>query len=302
MTRHSALPALTAILAMLVAGPVWAQQTNPLFKEAKVRNYLPHMTWAEAEQALARTDVAIIPVGSIEQHGPHLPLGTDIYAAVQTCQLIAQRTDVLIAPAVFAGLSEHHMGFPGTIALSPETFEAVVYETAQSLIAHGVRKILIYNGHGGNTVSVQNVLNRINQETGATAVFLNTIPVPAPNPPEKEIPYDFHAGVGETSLMLYLTPALVDMSQARKPTLTFPPIAQKALAAGKADALEAVVNASLFRPKDTGKRASTREMTDTGVVTSGDPRDGTAESGRREVDRLVAAAVAYIETWKGLDR
>jgi len=101
-----------------------AQETNlnPLFTEKKVKNYLPHMTWPEVEEALKRTDVVIIPVGSIEQHAKHLPLGMDSYGAVETCKLIAQRAEAVVAPVVLAGLSSHHMGFPGTITLTPETF------------------------------------------------------------------------------------------------------------------------------------------------------------------------------------
>ena len=166
---------LTLLVLMAVAASVFAQDANPLFKDTRIKNYIPHMTWREVEQALTHTDMVVIPVGSNEQHGPHLPLGTDIFAAIETCKLLAQRTDILIAPVVLAGVSEHHMGFPGTIALSPETFEAVIIDTARSLIRHGFKKLMILNGHGGNLPALRAAVETINQTTSATAVLLDDL-------------------------------------------------------------------------------------------------------------------------------
>jgi creatinine amidohydrolase/Fe(II)-dependent formamide hydrolase-like protein len=85
---------------------------------------------------------------------------------------------------------------------------------------------MIYNGHGGNAASVAHIIQKINQTTPATAFNLGNIDVPDDGA-EEEIPFDWHAGEIETSIMLYLTPNLVDMSLAEKPVLTFPPIVQK---------------------------------------------------------------------------
>ena len=296
--KRSFILVIMGVLGIVFFGSaVTAQDTNPLFKEAKIKNYLPHMSWFEVEQALKHTDMVIIPVGSIEQHGRHLPLGTDSIGAIETCKLIAQETDVIIAPVVLAGLSEHHMGFPGSITLTPATFEAVLFESAQSLIRHGFKKIMIYNGHGGNTRSCENVLQKINQETEASAVFLNTITVPQLDPPEEEIPFDWHAGEGETSSMLYLSNSLVDMSRAEKPKLSLPKTADKALKNTGAD-LTQVAMANLFRPKATGKKASSREMSNNGVFTTGDPSNASAARGRRNTLHFVKAVVQYIEDWK----
>ncbi|MFC1732045.1 creatininase family protein [candidate division KSB1 bacterium] len=277
-----------------------AQDTNPLFSEGRVKNYLPHMSWYEVEQALKTTDMAIIPVGSIEQHGKHLPLCTDTYAAIERMKLLAQKTDVLVAPAVYAGLSEHHMGFPGTLTLSPATFEAVVFECAESLIRHGVRKIMIFNGHGGNSVSVANIIQRINQETEASAVSLNDIQVPDEQETEA-IPFDWHAGVNETASMLYLTPGLVDMNLAEKPVLTLPEIVERVNRSGNEN-IQAVSSTFLFRPLSTGKKGSSREMSNIGVFTSGDPRTATAELGKKRIDAFIDAAVEFIEAWKAIDK
>jgi creatinine amidohydrolase len=303
------LGAMVTLVFILVSpasfgGPLQLEgPTNPLFKEAKVKNYLPHMSWKEVEEALQETDMVIIPVGSIEQHGKHLPLCSDICAAIEMCKLIAQKADVLVAPAVYAGLSEHHLGFPGSITLTPETFEAVVYETALSLIGHGFKKIMIYNGHGGNTTSVINIIQKINQNTLATAVLLNDLELSPEENPEEPIPFDWHAGEGETSSMLYLAPSLVDMSQAEKPVLTFPPIVQKILENAETEPnLGLVQEANLFRPKDSEKMASSREMSSNGVFTSGDPKNATAERGRKSKERQIQAAVQFIEAWKKVSR
>ena len=113
-----------------------AAQSNPLWTQQKVRNYLPHMTAPEVETLLTRTDMVIIPVGSLEQHGNHLPIGTDFINGVERCKLIAQERDILVAPVLMVGQSPYHMGFAGTITLSAETIIQVHLEAVESLIEH----------------------------------------------------------------------------------------------------------------------------------------------------------------------
>jgi creatinine amidohydrolase len=277
--------------------------SNPLFKEYKIKNYIPHMSWAEVEAALKTTDMVIIPVGSIEQHGKHLPLGTDRYIAIELSKLIAQKADVLVAPSVLAGLSEHHMGFPGTLTLSPETFEAVVYESALSLINHGFKKIMILNGHGGNSTSVANIIQKINQTTPAIALDLMKIDVPQKKSPYPSYEYDWHAGIGETSLLLYITGSLVQISQAENPVLTFPPDFKEIEENRKKySKLSIVASAYLFRPEKTGKKASSREMSSNGVFTTGNVKESSAERGKWEVKDFIEAAVKFIEEWKELGK
>jgi creatinine amidohydrolase len=295
----SAVLALAIGFGLNIMASAQDVNVNPLFTEKKVKNYLPHMTWPEVEAALKRTDVVIIPVGSIEQHAKHLPLGTDSYWAVETCKLIAQKAEALVAPVVLAGLSPHHMGFPGTITLTPETFEAVVYETALSLIRHGFRKILIYNGHGGNAVSVAHIINKINQTTAATALDLEKVQVPRQEPLYPPIPLDVHSGVTETSAALYLFGNLVDMPRAENPVLTFPPDMLKFMEMSKTNPVFNEVWGNIwFRPLETGKKTSTREMTNTGAVTTGDIKTSTAERGRKELEDFVVTSAKFIEEWR----
>lgn len=286
------------ILASAIA-MIRPEGEQTLYTQEKIKNYLPHMSWADFERARETTDLAIMPVGSIEQHGRHLPLGTDFYSANEIAKGIAQKVDGIVVPVLMAGLAEYHMGFPGTLTLSPATFEAVLLETAGSLVRHGIRKIAFYNGHGGNTVSVRNVIRRINQQTPATAFLLNDLPL-APHPDLPEYPpLDWHAGVRETSQMLFLTPGLVQLSLATKPVLTVPEDIRALLAmANRIPVFQTLAMASIFTPLDTGKGGSTREITDTGAFTRGDPGDARRDYGEIECRRLVEAAVRFLLKWQ----
>ena len=114
-------------------------QSNPLWSEQKVKNFLPHMTWPEVKDLLSRTDMVLIPIPALEQHGLHGPIGTDYYSGVEQSKLIAQRTDILVAPILFVGQSPYHLEFPGTTALSAETLQRVYFEAAQSVIDQELR-------------------------------------------------------------------------------------------------------------------------------------------------------------------
>src|ERR1017187_4848760 len=133
---------ILTLLAALIAVATVHAQTNPLWHEEKIKNYLPHMTWPEVQDLLTRTDMVIIPVASLEEHGPQTPIGTDFLDGVEEAKLIAQRTHVLVDPILLPGISPYHMEFPGTITISHDTAQRVYFEAVQSLIHHGFRRIL----------------------------------------------------------------------------------------------------------------------------------------------------------------
>jgi creatinine amidohydrolase len=110
------------------------------------------MTWTDAESALSQARVAIIPTGSIEQHGPHLALQTDTAIASGLAERLAEElgADAILLPRLDYGLSEHHMHFPGTLTLRPESYLALIGDIVESLAHWGQRRVLIVNGHGGN--------------------------------------------------------------------------------------------------------------------------------------------------------
>jgi len=303
MTRASV--ALALVLCVLAAAPSLAQApANPLWHEQKVKNYLPHMTSPEVADLLTRTDMVILPIGSLEQHGLQGPIGTDILGVIERGKMIAQRTDVLVAPILLAGNSPYHMAFAGTITLPAETIQLVYFQAAQSLLAHGFKRFLILNGHAGNAATVQYLVDRINQETAGIAVDLNDAAQPLLTRAPRQGPpaFDRHAGVSETSRSLYLTPGLVNLDVARTAPLTLRPHLEKILpdvVAGDPTATRVFLAESL-KAASTGKGTSTREMTETGVWSALDVKAATAERGRAETEASVNAAVAFIERWKQL--
>lgn len=311
-------------LMALVIAPLLSvathSQTNPLWHGEKIKNYLPHMTWPEVESLLSRTDMVIIPVPAIEQHGPQLPIGTDYFTGEELAKLIAQRTDVLVAPVLLPGISPYHTEFPGTITLSSDTVQRVYFEAVQSLIHHGFRRFLIFPSHAGNMNVSRYIVDRINQETPGIAVELNEAAAPfVKKQPEQEQrkqvgkaesnqkqqveeQFDRHAGVNETSAGLYLFPNLVDMGKAGKNEVTLPDHLQKSLpqvVAGDSTASR-VFLAEALKPNSTGKHTSTREMTKTGVWSNRDTHEASADEGREQSDAFVNASVQFIERWKAL--
>lgn len=295
---------LMLFLALIPAGI--AAQTNPLWTEQKVRNYLPHMTVPEVRDLLTRTDMVIMPIASLEQHGLHLPIGTDFLNGLERAKLIAQRAEVLVAPILLPGQSPYHMGFEGTITLSAETIQAVYVEAAQSLIRHGFRRFLILNSHGGNRAISAFIVDRINQETQGIAVELGVAAAPfrtaSGEPPPSSAVLDRHAGVGETSNSMYLIPNLVDLASAETATLTMPAHMERMVpdvVAGDPTALR-VFLAEGLKAEETGKGTSAREMSSTGVWGVRDLNESSAERGRLATESFVAAAVRFIERWNEL--
>ena len=103
------------------------------------------MTVPEVQDLLTRSDMVIIPVASLEQHGLHLPIGTDYLNGVERAKLIAQRVDGLVAPILLPGQSPYHMGFEGAITLPSTLIQEVYVEAAKSLMRHGFKRFLILN-------------------------------------------------------------------------------------------------------------------------------------------------------------
>jgi creatinine amidohydrolase len=130
--------------------------------------FLADLTWSEVKARLKRVGLAILPTGSTEQHGPHLTVETDIAIATELARRLATRhfPRILVAPPLPAGLSNHHMHFPGTITWRAETFMACLTDTIRSLHAHGIPRFLILNGHGGNRASLSVLCTKLRYEEG----------------------------------------------------------------------------------------------------------------------------------------
>lgn len=240
------------------------------------KHYLGELTWPEVEAFLSSHDVAMVPVGSCEQHGPHLPLDTDAYDVFWLSLKAAEKADcALVAPPIYYGVSTHHMDFPGTVTLSARTLEWLAYEVAVSLIQHGFRKIVFENGHGGNMNALESAAQRIKMDTNAFVVVDSVGLMPDFIEEHIKTAYDAHAGEFETSTSLANREELVRTDKIRKPKIKFPPCKY------------AKIGLKAKGPKVFwGFR--TKEISEIGVI--GDPTKATKEKGevawRIAIERL----------------
>jgi creatinine amidohydrolase len=182
------------------------------------------LTWPEMREAIARQPVVLLPFGTVEDHGPHLPINTDNVIVEAICLEAARCApkDVLAMPVVAYGLDEHHMDFPGTISVDVHTLIAYVADVATSVARHGFTHVLIVNGHGSNAPIADLAARRVVLETGIicgamspNAAIDPTLAEPVFSEMRRSAPGGVaHAGEYETAMMLHLRPDLVQMDQA----------------------------------------------------------------------------------------
>lgn len=177
-----------------------------------------YSNWAEnTRQDLEAVDpeetVVLISAGAVEQHGPHLPVGTDAFIAEQVVRAAADQAQGVIAlQGIPYGYSPHHGGVPGTITLSTETFLGIVTDVLKSLVDEGFEQIAIVNGHGGNRSLLKTAVSdfRANHEISVAVLsYWNLIADEIATERESELGGVSHGGEMETSLLLYLHDDLV---------------------------------------------------------------------------------------------
>jgi creatinine amidohydrolase len=175
------------------------------------------LTWPEMNEAIASQKLVILPTGSTEQHGRHLPLDVDQFLCESVCLEVGRRAAdrVLVLPPISYGLNLHHIDFPGTIHIEPETFIAFCLNITKSVAYHGFEKILLVNGHGSNGPLVDLVARKTVLATRslcfATSYFAF---LKEAFEPLRESPVVAHADELETSLYLHLAPERVTMELA----------------------------------------------------------------------------------------
>jgi creatinine amidohydrolase len=132
--------------------------------------YFIDLTQPEIAAQLRRNPLVILPAGSVEQHGPHLPTGTDIYASNVIGHAVAEEMDGLVLPGGPLGVTPMHMPFEGTLTLTPETYMRVVEETCVSTAQHGARQLLILNWHEGNIPSLSVAADKLHRDHGMSVI------------------------------------------------------------------------------------------------------------------------------------
>lgn len=210
-----------------------------------------------------RPALLVVPIGSCEQHGPHLPLDTDTRIAVALAQGLAEKYepgDLLVTPPIAITASGEHAGFPGTLSIGTEVFERVVVELVRS--ADWSDGVVLVNGHGGNRTAVQRAVQVLQGEGRRVLSWWPRVPGG-----------DAHAGHTETSLMLAIAPELVHMGRA-----------------------ELGVTAPLADIVDELRAGGVAAVSRNGVL--GDPLRANATHGRTLLTRLSIDLVAAVDEWR----
>ena len=215
-------------------------------------------TWPDLEGS----PTVVVPVGSVEQHGPHLPLDTDVRVAVEiTERAIAEMPGIVVAPPAVFGASGEHDGFPGTLSIGHEALHAVLVELGRSASSWAAR-ILFVNGHGGNLPTVRNAVLQLRSEGRDAAWFGCGVPGG-----------DAHAGRVETSMLLALDPGAVRLDRAEAGNTAPLPELMPALRSG-----------------------GTRAVSSNGVL--GDPAGASAEEGEAFLDGIAGRLRECLARWR----
>jgi creatinine amidohydrolase len=241
-----------------------------------------YLNWRQVDALDRERTLLVLPTAAIEQHGHHLPLATDtlinnVLLGKALAKLPAE-APVYALPPVCYGKSNEHIGFPGTMALSAQTYMAVLRDLGASLHAAGFKKLVLYNSHGGNAALNDVMARDLRAEFG-----LRTFQMGAsggakfPEISEQERAYGFHAGEYETSVLLAATPALVDTN------------------AYTVNYIADVTKPSVLKPEFAPATFAwlTRDIAPSGVM--GDPNPSTAEKGERWIEAAATAAAACFE-------
>ena len=242
----------------------------------------------ELRERAQRDAMVILPVGSLEQHGPHLPVEVDSLLgetiAIRTARLVAERGQpVLVLPMLWTGLSEHHMSFGGTITLDLATFSAVIENICRSVLRHGFKRIVLLNAHGGNENALRNCTDELSVKLDAPIVqftywYAAAEPIGAILETQKGLS---HACEAETSMMMALRPDLVAHDRI--------PLAK----VNRAPDVSDVVGPGVYRWRSIVSRSAS------GVLVN--PEAATPEKGNRLLDavtRALADKLTNAELWK----
>ncbi|MEM1659215.1 MAG: creatininase family protein [Candidatus Jordarchaeales archaeon] len=262
--------------------------------------FLYEMTHVEVEQKVKEGAAVIIPMGSVEQHGVHLPLGTDVFVALEISRRVAEKTGSIIAPALWVGFSKEHMAFKGTLTLESDTLLRVVRDVVKSLASHGFRKIVVINAHGGNDAALRLAVSEVNLSLGVDALYIGPNELTSLLPPELknqlEESMDLHAGILETSIVNLVRPDLVRRNRPSKPKVSFKRHVAESLKLAEGNPqLKSNIIASALSRFD--------EISDNGALTLADPLNHWSElETERALEEIASKLAVLLEKWKLVEK
>jgi creatinine amidohydrolase len=244
--------------------------------------FLGEMTSPEIEAFLQSSQTVIVPTGSSEQHGPHGPLLTDVLVPQEVARRVAPHVGALVAPPINYALSYPHTGFAGVVQIRIPTFMALIEDLCASFATMGFTRIVFLNGHYDNTYAIAYACaNAANQLPGGVRAFpINYWDGMTPDEAAEFFgpTTGLHANRGETSAVLAINPALVDMDRANAEMPPFPEVANAA----------AVHTAFFFSAPGSVHRA-------THSGTWGDAREATAEFGERYLEVVEKSTIRLLD-------
>jgi len=236
---------------------------------------LSELGWPDVQEYLRHDDRMILVVGSTEQHGRHMTFASDVWQPWEIALRLSDRTGVLLAPSLDYGMSLHHLGFPGSLSLRPQTLVSVILDLLESAYQHGFRHILILNGHGGNTAAIQTALAEALNELHGLQVHLG---IWWREPEVKAVMEEAfpgeasgHADASETSMVLAIRPDVVRLDR-----VEYSPEAPE----------PGFLTRQVFM-----------EQFPHGVIGS-DPRKASAEVGERALEAVIGAYESLLLAWK----
>lgn len=236
------------------------------------RYVLDEMIWPEVEDVKEKVKMVIIPTGSCEQHGPNTTFATDTVRAYEFCKLLGERMGdkILICPPVTYGLSGHHMGFPGTITIRPETLVHIYMDIVLSMHKHGFEKFMFVNGHGGNRTALNMAITELYETYGITSYWTGM---------GSPFVRDMFEGIVDPNQRLYGHGCEIETSQ----VMYLAPWAARENRE-KGEIQDSVYSRHLF--KDGGCPVNWRtDASANGAL--GDARKATAEMGKQMTDRIL---------------
>ena len=250
-----------------------------------------HYTWPELREVAQAQPVVILPIGSVEDHGRHLPLDTDNFIIWSICEEAARRApgEMLLLPQIPFGFETHHMDFPGTIDIGMEHLLHFVLDVSKSVAHHGFRHILIADGHGSNMPILDLVARRTILETEAMCgcfIWPSLAPDIINELRESPVPGGMaHACELETSVYLYLDQQRVQMDKAAK-DINLPP--------------SKFIWLDLMKGSPVLYMDHWTRFSKSGVV--GDPTLATVEKGKKIFEAVVSALVELVREFRTRDR